>query len=319
MSGTIRYVRRIVLALVFGMSAEVGLAQNPVQWSGNTKQAVARAAEQTLPLLFWVTGGNDLGDDDLSDAQSECFRDPAVVNLIHKRFVPVRVSRNTNVIQESQRLGLPTTHGLFCAVVTHDGRLLDQMGPVEVADPRAFVSHLNKAFATFCDDLYNKELRPIFDDPAATKAKVRLAAQTVWRLGIRRADKDIINLLSRKDLQPTEVSRLYELLASLGTEASVVALLDRASDRAAVAALARVDPSAIEWLLAALPGAEGEVTPRQLAAYQGAVQACRALSAKPKEWWEKAKPEDRRKELDRVRSKAEAVLDYVRQAEGSGP
>jgi hypothetical protein len=298
------------------MAAEVALAQNPVQWSGNTKQAVGRAAEQSLPLLFWVTDGNSiLDDDDLSDAQSECFRDPAVVNLIHKRFVPVRVGRTNNAMKEAEKLGLPTNHGLYCAVITHDGRLLDQMGPGEVADPRAFVAHLNKAFTAFCDDLYEKELRPIFDDPAATKPKLRLAAQTVWRLGIRRADKDIINLLTRKDLQPTEVSRLYDLLASLATEASIGTLLDHASEKPAVTALTKVGPAGIEWLLPALPGAEGEVTERQVAAYLAVVQSSRAMSPKLKGWWEKAKPADRQKELDRVRTKAETVLDYVRQTE----
>ena len=54
--------------LVVLACARVGSAQNPVQWGGNTSQAVDRAAEQSLPLLFWVTNGRNNNDDDLSDA-----------------------------------------------------------------------------------------------------------------------------------------------------------------------------------------------------------------------------------------------------------
>ena len=68
----------------------------------------------------------------LSDAQAECFRDPAVVGIVHKHYVPVRVSRSSKVIEQAERLGLPTSHGLYCAVLTSDGRLIAEMGPDEI-------------------------------------------------------------------------------------------------------------------------------------------------------------------------------------------
>jgi hypothetical protein len=286
-------------------------AQNPVQWSGSVSQSVDRAREQALPLLFWVSGGTDLGDDDdLADAQSQCFRDPVVVGLIRKCFVPVRVSRNSKVLAEAQRLGLPTTHGLYCAVLTTDGRLLDQMGPVEVADPGAFVSHLSRAFSAYCDDLYERELRTRLQDPKAPKESTRRAVQVVYRLGVRRADQDIVALLSRKDLTPGETARLYDVLAALGTQAAIGALLERSTQPEARAALAKVDAGGLEWLIPELPAESGPVLPRQVAAYQAAARVCGMRSARDAQWWSKAGEAERKKELDLVRSRGDVVREY---------
>lgn len=291
-------------------------AQNPVQWSGDTRGSVRQAREQSLPLLFWVSGGDDDDEDDLEDAQEECFRDPAVVDLIHKRFVPVRVSRNSEVLDAAGELGLPTAHGLYCAVLTPDGRVLDQMGPGEVADPRAFAAHLRSASDAWCSDLFERELRPLLEDMRSPKPKARLAAQTVYRLGIRQADSALIGLLGRDDLTATERDRLYSALASLGTQACVSALLDKAGDetapdKAAAAALLRASPAALEWLLPELPGEEGAVSTRQMAAYQSAMRICRRQGAKAPAWWEKASAADRAGEIGRLRERAQAVMEYA--------
>ena len=64
--------------------------------------------------MFWITQGSDVGDDDdLKDAQGESFRDPIVVAIAEHHYVPVRVSRNSRVLEEAGKLGLPTTHGLY--------------------------------------------------------------------------------------------------------------------------------------------------------------------------------------------------------------
>lgn len=309
-----------VIISVSCLYVAVARAQNPVQWSGSVEQSVARANEQLLPLLFWISGDDDMDDDDdLDDAQEACFRDPTVVNLVHAHFVPVHVSRNSRVLEAAQELGLPTAYGRYCAVLTADGRLLDQMGPTEIADPGAFAAHLVKAYSAYCDDLYTTELLPIFQNPDAPKSKVRLAAQTVYRLDIRRADADVIRLLDRSDLTPSERSRLYSLLASLATQSCVDTLLDVADDKAAADALRRAEPDALEWLIPAMPGESAEVTERQLLAYRSAVSICRLGTPKPDTWWTKVEVGDRQREIDRVTAKAEAVLDYWKQSQGLGP
>lgn len=302
---------KIIVAGLFALLAVPGLAlaQNPVQWSGSVKQSVDRAAEQSLPLLIWVKDGHDHDDDDLEDAQEDCFRDPVVVGMIHKRFVPLRVNRNSRVIEEARKLNLPTGFGLYCAVLTHDGRVIDQMGPGEVAQPPVFLARLNAAYGKFCDDLYESQIRPLLEDPAVPRSKARLAAQTVYRLGIRKADGAIIGLLSRPDLQPQETARIYDLLASLGTRTSIGELLERSAEKPAAAALMKAEPGALEWLIPELPGPDGEVSARQLAAYAAAAKICRT-SAKGPDWWSSASAELRQKELERVRSKAATVMEY---------
>lgn len=307
----------LLAALLLGVVATPTIAQNPVQWSGSVSRSVDRASEQMLPLLFWVTGHEDIGEDnDLEDAQEHCFRDPVVVGIIQRHYVPVRVSLNSRVIEEAHKRGLPTDYGLYCAVLTPDGRLLASMGPGEVANPGAFAAQLNKAYAAYCDDLYQKELRPVLENAEASKATVRRAAQTVWRLDIRQADAAIIGLLERPDLSESERSRLYSLIAALGTKACVQTLLDRADDRAAAQALARAEPPVLEGLLPELPRSEGPVSDRQLAAYDAAVRVCRMGSPRPASWWAQADAATRGRELDKVRSRADAVLTYWTSSQG---
>lgn len=307
------------LAALVLLTPRAALAQNPVQWSTNAGRAIERAREQLLPILIWVKdgrndgGGN--GDNDLEDAQEDCFRDPVVVGIIQKHFVPLKVSRNSRSVEEMKRLGLPTGFGLYCAVLTYDGNVLDTMGPGEVAQPHTFATHLNTAYTRFCGDVYQKEIKPVLEDLKSPKSKARLAAQAVWRLGIKQADTVVIGLLSREDLSAMEKSRVYELLASLSTAKSIGALLERADDKQASAALAKANPGALEWLLPAMPSAEGEISARQLAAYTAAAKICRT-SPKGKDWWDNAKPEARQKELDRVGMQAATVLEFWRQQEG---
>lgn len=239
-----------------------------------------------------------------------------MVGLIQNHFIPVRVSRTSNVLAEAERHGLPTSHGLYCAVLTADGRLLDSMGPGEVADPAAFASHLQRAYARFCDDLFENELRPLLENPATPKPQARRAVQAVYRLGIRSADHAVISLLSRSDITPSERNRLYDVLASLATQPAISALLDRAPDAAAVAALRRAHHDSLQWLTAEFPAASGPVLPRQFAAYDAASRICRYSASRDKDWWSRAGSDDRQQELDRLHDRIQAVLDYWNQNEG---
>lgn len=313
---------RILLSVAIVLLATLApsaLAQNPVQWSGSVPQSVSRATELSLPLLFWVSEGNDFRDgNDLRDAQEESFRDRKVVAIIHKWFVPVRVSRNSRVLAEAQKLGLPTTFGLFAAVLTPDGKLLGEIGPGDIADPRTFATRLMNIFEQYAQEFYQRELLPRLENPEAPKSEARLAAQTVWRMGLVCADKGMIALAQRKDLTPTERSRVYTVLASLATKSCIEFLLAQsdAGDQEAAQALTRGGPGALEWLVPEMPGPSGEVTPRQMTAYQSVARLCRFPSPRDQAWWNKATPQERETELDRLKTKAAAVLEYWIESEG---
>lgn len=313
-----RWMTFLIAALSAAGSA---FAQNPIQWHGNAREAIARAKEQQLPLMFWVTQRRDLGEqDDLRDEEEHAFRDPTVVAIAQRRYVPVRISHTSRVDVELEKLGLPTGHGLYVALVTPSGDLLDTVGPMDVANPTALAQRLSAAYRKYADDLYERELAPVIRNQSAPKADVRRAVQTAWRLGVTSADKDIAALLARPDVTEAERGRIYALLASLATGPSIEALLAAAAEgsKDAAAALGRADAGALEFLLDELPGAEGEPSGRQLAAYQATARIARLPGAKPETFWMKAPAEDRAKELDVLKTRAESVLAYWKEREGAG-
>lgn len=301
------------------------LAQNPVQWQGNPRAAIERAQEQMLPLMVWVwesteTVGRHGEDDELRDAQEKAFRDPTVVALAQSRFVPLRLMRNSRSDEALAELGLPTGYGLYIAIVSPDRKLIDRIGIEDVASPGALAARLIAASRKYVDGLYEKDLKPVITDPNASKEDVRRAVQTTWRLKILSADKDIVGLLKRPDITPVERRKLYSLLAAMGTPACVHALLDAAeSDKDAAQALSRADAAALETLVNELPAGDGtEPTARQLIAYRATVFVARSGQPRPDRFWTDSPPEKCASELQRLKDRAESVMEYAREREGRG-
>ncbi len=300
-----------IVAVFIGLFLSVpGLAQNPIQWNSNARGAIDRAREQQLPVMFWVTEGSGGDGGDLRDAQSESFRDPIVVAIAEHHFVPVRVGRNSRVLEEAQRLGLPTRHGLFVAIVTAEGRVIDQIDPGQVADPEVFARRLTEAFRSFRDGLYRETLRDTLINSESSMPSVRRALDTIWRLNILSADRDIVGLLDRADLSAAERRRIFSLLASFATGPSVEALLTFTvkGDPDAASSLGRAEAGALEFLLTQLPAAESP-TPVQIAAYEAAARLVR-MQRRPAAFWTDAAPEERAREVEALRSRGTAVLEY---------
>src|ERR1051326_718780 len=159
----------LVISMVLLASAIPARAQSGIQWSGSAKMSVDRAAEMGVPIMFWVTDGSKWDDDDLKDAQRDAFRDPVVLAITERYFVPCRVSRNSNVLAEAERLGLPTNFGLYIAIITPDGKLLDQIDPGQVASPEALAGRLAAASRAYRDSVYNEKIKPVLTDPKAAK------------------------------------------------------------------------------------------------------------------------------------------------------
>jgi hypothetical protein len=316
---------RTVLHTLLGLllTTAAASAQNPIQWQGNARSAVEHAREQMLPLMVWVydstddgLGGRGSDIDDLRDAQEDAFRDPAVVSLAHNRYVPLRLMRNSQNKAVLEELGLPTEYGLYVALVTTDKRLLDRIGIEDVADARALASRLAESSQKYTADLYQRDLRSVITDPSAKKPDVRKAVRAVWRLKILSADTDIVALLKRPDITPTERGRLYSLLADLGTPSCVSALLDAAAeDKSAVSALNRAHAGALETLQRELPVCGQPATERQLTAYRAVVTIAKAGAVRPATFWTDTPQEKCEAELTRLKERAEAVLAYSRSRE----
>lgn len=317
MTGKLWMVVAVLTAALWTTAAN---AQNPIQWSGNARMSIERAREMSLPLMFWVdqrVNWND--DDDLRDAQERAFRDPIVAWIAQQRYVPVRVSRNSRVLEECRELGLPTDFGLYVALVTPAGQVLDQINPGDVATPEALAERLAAASRKYRNELYDQKYKAIITNKEAPKAEVRQAVQAVWRLGMFSAAPDVVALLDRTDLTQTERSRLYGMIAAIATKPCVEALLSRAAsgDREAASALGRAEPGALEWLIPELPPGDSDAfTPRQMAAYVAVAQVAKTGAVRPEAFWKNSKVEDRTREMDRVRARAQAVLEYWQENAG---
>lgn len=295
-------------------------AQNGIQWSGNARASIDRASELSVPVMFWVTERTEWDDDaldDLKDAQEDAFRDPIVVAIADRYFVPVRVSMNSRALGEAEKLGLPTNFGLYIALVTPTGKLLDQIDPGKVASPEELATRLVAASRAYRASVYDAKLKPILTNPESSKPDVRRAVRTLWKMRIYSADTDVVGILQRSDLTPQEQARLYQLLAAFGTAPCVNALLDASpNDKAAATALTRAEPAAIPALLEALPPDSGEVSARQILAYRTAAALARIRGVKDDAFWTSATPEDRAKEIERLRTSAQSVFDSWQAREG---
>ncbi len=307
----------ILLHLALAIAAP---AQSGIRWSSNPQSSTARARELGVPVMFWVTERADVGDsvfEDFIDAQHDSFRDPVVRAIVERFFVPCRVARTSRTMPEAERLGLPTNFGLYIAIVTTDGKLIAQIDPGQVAEPEALAERLAAASRAYRESVYIDKLKPWLTDPAAPKTSIAQAVRTAWMLHIYAADKDIVALLARPDVNTQERSRLYQLFAAFATPPCITALLDAApKDKAAAAALDRAEPLALATLLDSLPPATGEVTERHLAAYRALTSLARIPVAKGAAYWPAATPEQRTAEVERVRTIARAVLDAWQEREG---
>lgn len=328
----IRHIACLLATLVCFVGAGTRAnAQNPVQWGGNARTAVDQARQQQMPLLFWVTEWNSAGildSNDLADAQEEAFRDPIVVSIIKRCYIPIRVARNSRVIEEAKELGLPTNYGRYLAIITPDGKLLAQIDPSATATPEVLARRLSDTYNAYATEIYNQALKPVITNREAKKQDVRTAVQTVYRLNIKEAGPDLIALCERQDVTQSERAKLFSLLAALGTKVCINDLLDRAAsagayegkpaDRDAANALARADAGALEHLMENLPTAAGPATLKEVAAYTAAARIVRLGMVPGADWWTKiSSASDRTSALNDLRRKAEPVLAHWKETEGN--
>jgi hypothetical protein len=220
------------------------------------------------------------------------------------------------VQEEAARFGLPTDFGLYIALISPDGTLLDKIGAADITQPEALAARLAAGAHKYRQLLYETKIKPVLQSLESPKIEVRRAAQIVWRLGMVEADRDLVGLLKRSDLTTTERARLYDMLAAIATKPTIEALLDRAAtgDRDAAAALGRAEAGALEFLLPELPDPAGEgATDRQLAAYRAASRIVADMGAKPDAFWKTATPEQRRQAIERLQNRAQPILDFWKQ------
>src|SRR5262245_7631823 len=122
------------------MASAVHAAGTEVQWRSNYNEARKEAQEKNRPLLL------DFGRENCIWCQkldSTTFRDPAVVSLMNERFIPLKVSAETNA-QLVEALNIQSFPTLVLA--GPDGKILETIEGFKEA--KVFEDHLQKALGT---------------------------------------------------------------------------------------------------------------------------------------------------------------------------
>jgi hypothetical protein len=291
------YSRVMVLALS-GLAASVGLAQGRgIVWRTDVPAAIQTAQQTHLPLMFWILGRNEDRDNNLENEQKRAFADPLVLRRA-QRFVTVRLSRSVHR-DILEQLGISPSTTLEVAFATPDGKLIDKLSASGVARPQSLAEKMRLVFNVYRQQLFTGQLQPLLEKQGAAFEEVRDALETIRNLNVTAADAAVIGLLERPGLDKRLVQPCLETLARLSTKAAVdklVELTDKGNLQAG-AALAQCTPGGAEHMLAHLVDKEGGV---RLEVYEALVKVCEIKSRKVPRWWERAEPEQRQKEVDRV-------------------
>jgi hypothetical protein len=293
------------------------LSQNPIQWIANTQQGIALAQDTDRPVLFYIPPteglhgiifGHNISDvygtytTDITNAQNIAFRDPIVKAFAQDRFVPIRLQRTNHTLPTLAAAGLPTTYGSYMAAFTPHGKYIGWVTPSEAADPRVLAERLADLYHRYRLELYERDVRPVLENTAATPAELTSALRTTREFLILDGDQDVVDLLDRPGLHRKVRDEAIDTLAALSTPGAVDTLVRLAgTEREAAEALNKLTLPAAEYMFSVVDVDD----PAQVAAvYDAAVKITGIDNPKLRRFWTHASHAARVRELARV----EAVL-----------
>lgn len=290
--------RTLVSLLAFGCLAVPAAPAQGLRWTMNFEQAIALARKTHKPLMVYIVGRTGDRDDDMEASQKKAFRNPLVAEVA-RRFVPVKISRSRYRPLLAE-WGLPPRTNLEVVFVRPDGKLIDRLSPSGVGNAQTFVEKMVLVFRAYRDGFYQQQIRPKLTAADAKPRDILRAVKWIRDFNILSADRDLVELLDRKDLSENVRKRIYDALAQLSTRPAVQALLKRAKsgDKQAVAALSRCTPEAAEWMLDDLGGPDMQA---HLLVYHAVTKICRVPKVKPDKFWQVRIERLKREEIERVR------------------
>ena len=302
-------MRRLTFLFLIALGGTAaGLAQsiNEVPWARDVKQAIALAQRTKRPLLFYVTASREDRDNNLEHAQARAMADPKVQRWMHQ-FVLVRLSRSANR-DILEQVGLHEAANMEMSFTAPDGKKLDTLSAGGVAQKDSLLRKLQLVFNAYGQMMFDSELRPILVKQDATPKELREPLQRIQEFHITGADTYVAQLLDRAGLDKQTTDLCYAVLAALSTKASVDKLVERSgqNDRAATAALAKCTPAGAQLMLAHLVDKEGFI---RLDVYKAVMQICGMKDRKSDRWWEQAKENSLRDEIERVKREVTEVAE----------
>ncbi len=111
----------LIVSTLLSLAGPTAQAEEGVQWLKSAVQAAEIARETGRPILIYVRSENCMYCDKM---QQEVWQDPAAIDIIHREFVPLKLTREENqeAIEAMKVKGYPATL-FFSANRTYVGRL----------------------------------------------------------------------------------------------------------------------------------------------------------------------------------------------------
>lgn len=299
--------------LVF-FAAQVALAlqqeRSGLAWSRDVPAAIASAKQSRRPILMLIEGTRasshrqHLYSHNDIEQRENTLSDPRVARAA-RVFTPVAVNRTDSSYADifvELGVGLHTPYRIL--VISPEGT---KLGDFLIApNPAELARDLARTFRAYSRRLFETELKSKLEDPTLPDGELKAVLQIVRDFGIGEAEKGLIHVLERPQLDPAIRRLAYDGLGALSTKGAVEFLLDRAATaekadaRAAADALAQCTPAGAEHLLDALATPEADA--RFQAAYRAIVRICAVPAPKPDRFWQSDNEKVQSNEIARVRA-----------------
>lgn len=294
--------KSFALCLWLTCTAAALAQENMVHFRSDVNAAIADAKKKDMPLIFYITRASDSRDQDLERDQKRSFRDERVFEM-SKKFICVQMSYS-QYKDQVEKWGIRSNMQLYVVYTTPDGTKIDWQDPLGVSNADGFSQKMAKVYDVHRNTLYEKQIKAQISDKA-TVAEMKAGLERVKQLTILTADKDVVKLLEKKDLDDKTRELVYDVLASLSTKTSIDALAGeiKSADDKAAKALEETTPGAAIWLLPMMD----KDGPQRVAAYSAVVKTCKIKGGKPAKFWEGKNEKTKAEEIERVKKAAEGV------------
>ncbi len=290
-------IRTVALLTVLLAIATAAAQDGGIQWITEPRAAVAQAQRTNHPLMVYVLPSTKDRDKRIERAQIESLRDPRVLRAAQS-FVPLKLSRSVHR-DELSEFGLSGSSSMEMSFVSPDGEVLDTLSAGGVSNARSLAQKLRGAMQLYGGKLYEKQVKPVFKNESAKTSEIKTALELIADFNIVAAEEELIELLDRPRLSKSLLRPAYNALAALSTPGSVTKLveLSREGQKHAQKALTNCTIAGAGLLLAEL----GEdVAPKDYPIYKAIAEICQVPKPKSTGWFENAKPEMQKEELERV-------------------
>lgn len=298
-------MQRVAIVLVVFLAALAEAQQ--IHWVSNPQTAVAQAKARQVPLM--VYSQRDLDCTRAERRERDVFRDAEVARLA-SNFISLSIAPYAyRDVQRSMGLG---EHPPKVAFLSPTGELL---GASNGGTSEALAQQMRAALAAYGRQIFERDVAPVLAAIEIKPKETLAALARAKTLNVPGTDALVLRLVERSSVPDKVRKEAYGVLAQTATGPAIEKLykLAKSDDKDARAALLKAPAPAAEHLLKKLDtGGAGS----DYLAYEAVAKICDVPKVKPEKFFDKAKPEQRTAEIERVKKSAATAIERYRATAG---